>query len=215
MKVYQGKLPKGIWFASIKLDGVQVVVKDGSGFSKAGKPLYHVPSTLKDGMYEMFVKDWNTSVSILRTQKPTFFSYRNTAAPGDVPEKDFYCLDPVDDRLQMGEVKSEAEVEEKFKLARALGYEGLVLYSNGNQLKVKPKATYDGTVSEVIKGKGRLNGKMGALVTEFGKVGTGFTDAERAEEWKVGDVVEIEGMGLNPTGKLRHPRFMRRRRDKE
>ena len=61
---------------------------------------------------------------------------------------------------------------------------------------------------------------MGALITEMGKVGTGFTDINR--EWwadpcrdlPVPYIIEVECMGLTKNGKFRHPRFKRIRWDK-
>jgi len=59
---------------------------------------------------------------------------------------------------------------------------------------------------------------MGALMTDMGKVGTGFTDMERQEWWikrnsRVGTVIEVECMQLTPDGLFRHPRFVRWRPD--
>jgi hypothetical protein len=70
------------------------------------------------------------------------------------------------------------------------GYEGLVIRAN-HTIKVKPVHTIDVAVIGYVPGAGKHQGRMGALVTAFqhwdgtfleaGKVGTGFTDAER--EW--------------------------------
>lgn len=67
-------------------------------------------------------------------------------------------------------------------------FEGLVLRVNG-AVKIKPIHTVDVAVIGIVPGKGKHRGRMGALVTAFrdragrylaaGKVGTGFTDAER------------------------------------
>lgn len=69
------------------------------------------------------------------------------------------------------------------------GFEGLVIRTNG-AIKIKPVHTVDVVVIQEIEGKGRLNGLMGAMRVAFrdqqgrfldaGKVGTGFTDADRA-----------------------------------
>jgi ATP-dependent DNA ligase len=50
----------------------------------------------------------------------------------------------------------------------------------------------------------------------MGKVGTGFSDAMRKEDWnsRIGEFIEVECMQLTPDGKFRHPRFLKRRWDK-
>ncbi|MDP3911503.1 MAG: sigma factor, partial [Gemmatimonadales bacterium] len=75
----------------------------------------------------------------------------------------------------------------------AENFEGLVLRTNG-AIKVKPIHTLDLAVIGIQAGRGKAAGRMGALVTAFrdwsgrfisaGKVGTGFTDAERAWWWQ-------------------------------
>jgi ATP-dependent DNA ligase len=80
------------------------------------------------------------------------------------------------------------------------------------------------TVTEIIEGTGKHKGRMGALMTPMGKVGTGFTDQERKEWWgrkallgnhpTLAWLIEVECMQLTPDGKFRHPRFLRIRYDK-
>lgn len=53
-----------------------------------------------------------------------------------------------------------------------------------------------------------------AFMTEKGKVGTGFSNDDRKADWEIGEIIEVEAMGLTPAGKFRHPRFSRRRFDK-
>lgn len=68
------------------------------------------------------------------------------------------------------------------------------------------------------KGEGKHLGRMGALVTEKGKVGTGFSDKEReeyTEEYILGKVIEVSCMELTPQGKFRFPKFVRTRLDRE
>ena len=55
---------------------------------------------------------------------------------------------------------------------------------------------------------------MGALLTDHGKVGTGFSDSDREEDWKIGDLIEAEYMEITEAGKMRHARFIQRRLDK-
>ena len=212
METYRGQHLSGYWHITYKLDGVQVVVKDGEKpVSRAGKCLYNVP-LLRRGVYEYFHNDWNTSVSDMRTRDGRSLRPSN-----------FYRIGPtgldVDERLYRGMVLSGAgrhsQILYEYKKALAEGYEGLVLWGpNNQQLKMKPVETYDLKVTGVREGKGRLIGVMGALRTEIGNVGTGFTRAERAEKWRIGEIIEVSCQGLTKMGLLRHPRFIRRRPDK-
>ncbi len=160
-----------------------------------------------------------------------------------------YSLDPLDIRLRgffpgcsaSGIIDNPTEAQIRFGLrdAVALGWEGLVLrkitpragmvpYEEGVWLKVKPAETYDVRVTGAVEGTGKHKGRLGALQTAKGDVGTGFTDAEREEIWRKwedplrylndpleGSIVEVEFMGWTPDGKFRHPRFVRFRPDKD
>ncbi len=101
--------------------------------------------------------------------------------------------------------------------AVAKGYEGLILRQDKRWLKVKPIDTFDVEILSLIEGKGKYKGKLGALVTSLGNVGTGFTDEEREDIWEnkyIGNTVEVSYMHLTEDGKFRHPRFLRIRFDK-
>jgi len=107
----------------------------------------------------------------------------------------------------------------KFLLANVLkrGAEGLILRQGDKWLKVKPTITYDLVVTGYQPGTGKHTGRMGALITDMCKVGTGFKDVERDKftaEYIVGKIIEVKGMGVTEAGKLRHPRFVRLRLDK-
>lgn len=112
--------------------------------------------------------------------------------------------------------------------ANAAGYEGLVLRQGDKWLKVKPEETHDVLITGAVEGIGKHKGRLGALQTSKGAVGTGFTDLERESLWlwfltgHSGDVpcnlegqtIEVSCMHFTPDGKFRHPRFIRMRPDK-
>lgn len=203
MKHWNGKDLEGEWIATIKLDGVQVIVKDKVATSRAGKPLYNIPKNLKSGTYEYYHLDWATSISDVRTHNGKTLKRAN-----------FYNID-TPDATYLKRVSRANDINDTFNRALEDGMEGLVLYGPDNQrLKVKPTTTHDLKVTAIVPGKGKHLGRMGALLTSKGKVGTGFTDVERGEAWYIGETIEVEAMGLTPNGKLRHPRFIRRRFDK-
>ena len=213
MKSWDGKDLQGYWLITRKIDGVQAIVTPEKVVSRANKPLYNL-EWLKDapGTYEIFRKDWATSVSLVRTQSPT-----------DANRQDAYRLYPVDKRLVYGMYHSPAAVRINALMQDAIseGYEGLVLHpDNGSDpLKVKPSQSHDVLVTGLIEGEGKHKGRLGAFMTPMGKVGTGFTDQERQYLWNSRDMtvpimIEVECMGLTPNGKFRHPRFIRVRFDK-
>ena len=106
--------------------------------------------------------------------------------------------------------------------------EGYVL-KNGNLLdwcKLKPEKTIDLIFRGITNAKpGKYQGQVGAITcctAEGFNVAdcSGMTDAVRMDltgNWRhlLGSVVEVEYQGVGSRGKLRHPRFVRFRDDKE
>lgn len=203
---WTGEDLKGVWLFTLKLDGVRAL-REAPGapvLSRAGKPLHnldHVP--FLDA--EIYRESWEKSVSMVRTRDGE-----------PVDPKHVYTIQPLDPRLRMFEItnpKAE-EIRASLKHALSCGYEGLVLRGPDKWLKVKDHETYDVVVTGHQPGKGKHAGRMGALLTEKGKVGTGFTDAVREDPPPIGSVIEVECMSLTPNGLFRHPRFKRVRIDK-
>ena len=222
------KFPKtlpGRWLVSRKVDGVQLVVRNGKYTSRAGKPLYNLPKGLRDGTYEIFVTDWNTTMSRVRASK----SKRERVKRFDV-----YQLTPrMDSRLELALV-AEAPTKllvQMFNEQRKLGHEGLVLWPKDlaplpgkrkapEPMKMKPIETYDVRITEVREGKGKHKGRLGAFMTNAGRIGTGFNDRQREQLWRqrkmlLGKICEALAMRRNPSGKLTCPRFVRMRYDKK
>lgn len=222
-KTYKGGDLKGLYAVTRKLDGVRVHMDRKNGAtSRAGKPLYNVPGDLPEGVYECYVGSWEATVSALRTK---------LGAPL-LREFFFRLTGPRDSRLVIDHVSNptHAEIQAYFEAVRKHGDEGLVLVNmdDGTYIKVKDKETHDVKITDVIAGTGKHLGRLGALVTARGNVGTGFTDQQRQDLWLwhttghngefdeelVGKVIEVECMSLTPGGKFRHPRFVRLREDK-
>jgi len=205
MNVYKGQVLKGEWLITLKVDGVQVIVQDGVAQSRAGKPLYNIPS-IPDGIYEAYINSWGETVSRVRTHDGVMLG-----------PQDLIRLYPPDPRLIVGTYMdpSPGLINEIFNREIQLGVEGLVLRGpKGEEFKVKPIETLDLPILEVIPGKGKHQGRIGALLTPLGKVGTGFTDLEREQVWDIGAIIEVSFMGYTPLGNLRHPRFIRSRFDR-
>ncbi|HRP26486.1 MAG TPA: hypothetical protein PLC66_21180, partial [Thauera sp.] len=67
-----------------------------------------------------------------------------------------------------------------------------------------------------LPGKGRLQGKVGALLVEADdgrrfRIGSGLTDAARAKPPALGALVTYRYRELTPAGQPRFPRFVRER----
>jgi len=207
--------PEKIWGITLKADGVQAIFKDGKVTSRRGKPLYNLDKYAKqgyEGIYEVYLGDFKSSTQAVRTKKRLI----------DIPESALYKLEPeIDERLFHDFTTEDKLTADKINIflatVQAEGWEGLVLRSGEDRLKVKPYETHDVVILDIIEGSGRNVGRMGALVTEKGKVGTGFSDKEREELFKkkyIGETIEVKCMHLTEFGKFRHPSFERLRWDK-
>lgn len=125
-----------------------------------------------------------------------------------------------------------------YQVAVALGFEGVVCkvrdskYVNTRStswIKLKATDTVDAVITSFKAGTGNRSGEVGAIEvdlydannvpTGISTTASGMTDAVRADmlanpqNW-LGTVVEIKHNGVMPSGKVRHPRFVRRRDDK-
>lgn len=204
--LWDGESLTGEWLATIKVDGVRAKRTDSGVVSRSGKPLYNLDH-LNFTEAEIYLGSWEDTVSAVRTMEGS-----------PVPKEAVYELDPVDDRLHLGELvdPSKETILSLMEAVLSIGYEGLVLRSESKWLKIKPQETYDVPVTGIQEGRGKNLGKMGALLTPMGKVGTGFTDEQRRDmlNLELGTVIEVECMSLTPSGKFRHARFKRLRFDK-
>lgn len=162
---------------------------------------------------------------------------------GPILPSELYSLEPLDQRLEYRTGRpfgiiapgkgapitnpTAENIRIILTLALVRGVEGLVLRQGDKWLKVKPVDTYDVYVTKAIEGLGKHRGRMGALVTAYGKVGTGFTDPQRVEWWDwwkriqvaiqgktAPRLIEVSCMSITGDGKFRHPRFIRLRPDK-
>jgi DNA ligase 1 len=124
-------------------------------------------------------------------------------------------------------VKDRADLQKRLNAIVRAGGEGLMLhkadstYVTGRSdvlFKLKPMLDTEAVVIAHVPGKGKHKGKMGALVLrtpegiEF-KLGTGFTDTQRANPPAIGATVTYTYRELSPNGKPRFASFLRVRNE--
>jgi DNA ligase-1 len=119
------------------------------------------------------------------------------------------------------------QLDARLKQVVAAGGEGLMLhhrsahYATGrsdNLLKYKPFQDAEARVVGHAPGKGKYENMLGALLVETPdgrrfRLGTGFTDIQRAEPPAVGSMVTYRYNGLTSKGLPRFARFLRVRHD--
>lgn len=202
LKLYTGQTPTES--VSIKIDGIQVMLDEcGCVVSRSNKPIYNLDTCLLElgKKYEVFLGSFKETDSVLSTHNHE----------RKVNKNEIYEIWPgVDKRLSL---PLNCDLEKEFQRIVSQGGEGLVI---DHKYKMKTIENHDVKILDVIPGKGRHLGRMGALMTTKGKVGTGFTDVEREEDWisRIGHFIEVECMELFPSGKFRNPRYSRYRWDK-
>lgn len=125
-------------------------------------------------------------------------------------------------------VPDEATLMARLREVERGGGEGLMLHHgdalyvarrSDDLLKLKSHDDAEARVTAHVPGKGRLQGLMGALWVETPdgrrfKLGSGFTDAQRADPPAVGAVVTYRHRGLSDRGLPRFATFVRVRQDR-
>lgn len=226
-KYYEGETLKGYWKVYRKVDGVRVMRNaSNDAVSRAGKPLYNV-SHLEFKDAEVYSVNWNTSVSLVRSQTPQV-----------VTQDMIYELSDgnIDPRLLMGTVLHPDDLKLKglMELRLSQGDEGLVirqLHKSGKYyvwLKVVPKKQADVRITGFKEGAGRLLGTLGSIQTNYGSIGSfqaecfGYaTDMELREFiWAnrcalKGKIIQAEYREMTENGKMRFPTGVKFRWDKD
>ena len=131
-------------------------------------------------------------------------------------------------------IESKNHMEKLYKNIVNAGGEGLMLRKadslyvqrrSKNLLKVKPTNDSEAIITDIVEGKGKDKGRMGAIQVHLQKnpnvrfkIGTGFDDKMRQEIWNAqnqmrGKVVTFGYKGLTKYGIPRHPAFIRFRKN--
>lgn len=205
LKPYVGQRLSNNLVISIKIDGVRAVFKDGVWLSRANKPLYNLPLNVPEGTYEVFLGNFDKTISAVRTM-----------VGEQVHPSSLYMLLPkLDERLILDPFTS---VEDHFKDILQKGFEGLVVYDQTycTSYKFKQKLTEDVIIRDIFEGKGKFVGMLGGFITDKGNVGTGFTTEQRKEfftDKNIGRLIEVSFMEYTKDNKFRHPVFTKFRED--
>lgn len=215
---YDGRVLKGTLSVYRKIDGVRALrLADGTVVSRNSKPLHNL-NHLHFLDAEIFRKDWNTSVSLVRTH-----------GPQAIYQEDVYELTDgnVDERLLMRDYANCSCPDILWRAMDAqvaVGDEGIVVRQehNGkiNWWKLVPEKNADVRITGYKEGTGKHKGRLGSFLTAHGSVGTGFDDEQRAAFWQnrdemVGQLIEVTYRETTEAGKLRFPAFKRVRMDKD
>lgn len=218
---WDGEVLKGKWHVTFKIDGVRAIRNSsGAVVSRNSKPLYNLDRLQFDDA-EIFRADWNTSISLVRTESPT-----------DVCQDDVYELSSgrIDSRLDIGYITNPTTgwLERMLRQALGLGYEGLVLRGTSARgltvwKKVVPKIYADIRVTGWYLGKTGSNiGKLGGFTTNWGNIGGGYSKEFRAQEHYVFDeivdnraIMQVGYREMTKKNKLRFAAFDRWRWDKD
>lgn len=229
-----------------KYDGIwcllHVVGGQGVWYSRTHQVKHSAQTTLEDGLYAgeyMFGQQWALHPS--RYGKTYLF---DLLWSGNRDYRGFAYLDrwrELSDRLQRASDPNllpvsnvSVSLAEPF-WARILAndFEGVVLRRSSADYntplgRVKRKVQGDYIALDVIEGRGKHAGRLGAIrlgvfspngPTPLFEVGGGFSDAERDDIWRTWPrdkfrVCTVEGRARFETGALRHPNFVCWRDDK-
>ena len=216
---HNDKVLKGIWEVTYKIDGVRSLRGlDGRVVSRNSKPLYNLDH-LEFTDAEIFRNNWETSVSLVRTQ-----SYK------EITQNDVYQLKrgELDERLIPGRFLTNPRVETRemeMEFAVNLGYEGIVLRGFSPRglpqwIKVVPKKTIDIRITDFDMSDKRA-GYIKCFHTNHGNISaTGFPIEELNEIrehgacYYIGRIAEVEFREWTPGKKMRFPAWVRWRFDK-
>ena len=210
-KNWDGEDLKGEWLITIKIDGVRCH-KNGDNFvSRNGKPLYNIPYFDGD-VAEIYCGSFKETITKTRTQLKELLIHNDEI---------FILLPEIDKRLVLGTYINPTKEFLRELLQEQLnkGLEGLILNQGEKRIKIKSKYSEDVIINGFVEGVGKFKNTLGALITDYGKVGTGFTNEDRDFIWQnknllIETYIEVEYMEKTEDNKFRHTRFIRLRPDK-
>ena len=218
-------------------DGQRLLSRQGNEFLAPDWFLKTLPSTPLDGELWIDRKKFQRTVSIVRRQdrgpawkEVRYLVFDAPSEAGPYEARIDFLADLLPDgaegpvqRLDVVRCQSSDHLRAELARIEELGGEGLMLREPASEyvagrsstlLKVKQFHDAEATVVEHSAGKGKHKGRLGALVVRLDdgplfSVGTGFSDAQRADPPPVGSVITFRYQELSDGGVPRFPSFLR------
>ncbi len=248
-QVYDDRIDVSNWLVSEKLDGVRgywdgerLLSKNGFAFHPPAEFLYNFPPFELEGEIWGGRGTFQKTVSIVKKQKPHDGWLELQFAVFDVPRAaggfrqrlqqaqewfDNYPT-PFAFVIEQKTLENKEQLKTELQRVEGLGGEGLIvrkpdaLYTKGRSreiLKIKSYYDMEAVVIAHIAGKGRNEGRLGALLVELPdktrfKIGTGFSDEERANPPPIGAVITFKYYGFYESGRPKFPSYLRVRLDR-
>lgn len=249
-QVYHGDENITGWWMSEKLDGVRGYWSGTEFFSKRGLKLHppaefiaQLPPFALDGELWAGRQGFEKTVSVVTRKQAHSGWLQLKFAIFDVPQGG----GPFSERIVRAQrwfaehpsayafvikqipVRDREHLTCELERVESLGGEGLVVrnpqaeYLAGRSsavLKVKNYRDAEAVVIDHLPGKGRNDGRMGALLVELSdgtefKIGSGFSDAMRESPPELGTVVTFKYYGMYESGIPKFPSFLRVRYDSD
>lgn len=227
---------RGYW------DGLRLLTRGGEAVAAPAWFTAGWPSVPMDGELWAGRGQFATAVSTVRQQTPVDAAWRqmrfmvfDLPAHGGRFDERIPALNQLLAQLAVpwvqpvaqGKVASHAALVALMRKTVQAGGEGLMLHRgaslyrgarNDDLVKLKPFEDAEARVLAQLPGQGKYRGVMGALLVETTqgrrfKLGTGFTDAQRANPPAVGSWVTYRFRDVNPSGVPRFASFLRVRED--
>lgn len=249
-QVYSPAIDVSGWLMSEKLDGVRGYWDGQRLLSKNGNRLYppevfvrDLPPFPVEGELWGGRSTFEQTVSIVKKQQPHNGWLQLKFAIFDVPQRDGRFIErlaratewfaahqtPYAYVIPQVKVLDAEHLQQELKRIEQLGGEGLIVrrpdtsYRDGRSaeiLKVKSYQDAEARVLAHLPGKGRNQGRLGALLvalddgTQF-RIGSGFSDVERGAPPAIGELITFKHYGTYLSGVPKFPSFLRPRRDRD
>jgi DNA ligase-1 len=238
------------WWMSEKLDGVrgywdghQLFSKNGHLFTPPQEFTASFPPFPVEGELWAGRNRFEETVSIVQRKEAHSGWMRLRFGVFDLPQesgpfhqriakiKDWLLKNPSTTLFVIEQipVTDTSHLEKELARIEHLGGEGLVvrdpkaLYEAGRSqhiLKVKTFEDAEAVVIAYLPGKGKHEGRLGALLVERPdgvrfRLGSGFSDAERENPPAIGSIITYKFFGLYQSGLPKFPSFLRVRKDSQ
>jgi len=234
------------WVMSEKLDGVRAYWNGKELISRSGKkfhapksftqgfPSFELDGELwsKRGDFEKIVSIVNTQSNTNRWKELTYNIFEVPNQDGTLPERlsiiKTYLQKHTKTKIKIIKqikINKVEEVQDFFEKVNDMQGEGIVIrnpslpyYVGRKKDALKHKAFTDAEckIVELIQGKGKYQGLLGAIKCDYKgkiiKIGTGFSDQQRMTSFQVGTLITFKYYGVTRLENPKYPVFLRVRK---